>query len=67
MRTYSNRSEEETIGFFLGSLGYRMTIGVSTQLFPGSSLRRYRNRAVDGGEAQTQFCQPVRVGIRGLM
>ena len=51
MRTYSNRSEEEMIGFFLGSLGYRMTIGVSTQLVPGLSLRRDRNRAVDGGEA----------------
>ena len=66
MRTYSNRSKEEMIGFFLGSLGYRMTIGVSTQLVPGSSLRRDRNRAVDGGEAQTQFCQSIPV-IGGLM
>ncbi len=41
------------IGFIDSSLGYRMTIGVATQLVPGSSLRRTRNRAVDGGEACT--------------
>ena len=41
------------IGFIYSSLCYRMTIGVANQLVPGSSLRRNRNRAVDGGEART--------------